>query len=545
MDKLIVMSLGFSNMNHLPSGAITSTHVDNINPSVRVGSTRLPYLDYNRDFRVTSDLDEEEAFAQTVRLKTLVPDIPQQLLESSMDHGGEGLEDNNISYSSSSPFARDLGWSFFVPNGVSASFFSSTSGGVGGNDSSPLVLTPDRNHPSSAASSSSSEFLRSFLKLHQKWVDDRILEYGSIVFRGFGDLEDAAGSSRETAAIGKEILRAFAPRNNNNNNNDNNNNNNNSEDNSSSPSLDARKRFEYYLVSETGGSEPESLSSVRRSTDVVSSRTKRAGPTQQRLTEISARTRLTDWRGIYDDLPKKLRRKLNEKRLLYKRRTHLVPAASPEILLPFHGSSSVSSREMATIYAGDEDADTTELYTTDTAAAAAAAAGIKLSSWFWLFGSTNKKVFEKTYLQIVEPILQQGGTTSIVDERRFVSDAFQYHPQTNEKIWFELAHRFHWTSLPSELLADFKHTKNPWILAKAAKEATSSLWKQLRWSGSRSSLQRQHHEPETITVAFGDGTPISWWEMHQIRKAIKHNVARPPWKPGDFLVVDGLSMGLQ
>lgn len=480
--------------NHLPGGDVSGTHVGNTGSSARLGRTYLPYLNYDLElFRNPSDLDVPDTTHRR-------PELP------STEHGWEGLIDI-----SSSPTAFDLGWSIFVPNGVSASLFSTSGGRI--IDSSPLVLTPDRKYhnpageEASSSSMPSSEILRSFLRTNQKWIDEQILEYGAVVFRGFAEPKDAdsSSSSNKIAAIGKEILRAFNPGN------------------------DTRKGFGCYVISENS-SGTESLSSTGQYT--VLGGTKGSYPT--RLSEISAHTRLTDWREIHDDLPPNLRRKLTEKHLLYKR-SLLVEPASPEKLLPFRRSSSSNINERTT---ADED-DITEID--------AGAAGTKPSSWFRLFGSTNKKAFEKTYRQIVEPIVQQQEKTAgMFEERLFVSEAFRCHPRTNEKIWFELAHRFHWTSLSAELLADFARTKNPWTLARAMRKASVSVWKRLCGeSFPRPSSQRRQQEPETTTVSFGDGTPVSWWEMHQIRRAIRKNTAKHPWKPGDLLVADGLSMGLQ
>jgi hypothetical protein len=486
------VALANKNTNDLPSGDVTDTRVGSTRLSAhRVGTTYLPYLNY--------DLEMD------------VPDIAHRRLElPSTEQNWEGPSGRNIAIGGSSSSSLSspstiipLGFSFYVPNGVSASLFS-TNRGRRIDSSSPLVLTPDRkdHNPSAGGEeASSSEFLHSFLRTNQKWILEQILDYGAVVFRGFADPVVAGSSSgSEIPAIGKEILRAFNPR------------------------SDTRNGFGCYVISEKRcGTEPHS-STGRYSSTLLGGTSTGSHPTT-RISELSAQSRLTDWRGIHDDLPPKLRRKLTEKNLLYIR-SHLVPPASSQILLPLQ---KISGSEITTV----DDDGITEIVAT----------GEKPSPWFQLFGSTNKKAFEKAYQQIVEPIVQQQleKAAGMVEERFFVCEAFRCHPLTNEKIWFEHAHRFHWTSLPAEILSDFARTKNPWTLARAVGEASVSFWNRLL-RGSRSFPQRKS---ETTTVTFGDGTPVSCWEMHQIRRAIRKNTAQHAWQTGDLLVVDGLSMGLK
>ena len=44
-----------------------------------------------------------------------------------------------------------------------------------------------------------------------------------------------------------------------------------------------------------------------------------------------------------------------------------------------------------------------------------------------------------------------------------------------------------------------------------------------------------------LNVTYGDGTPISLWEMHQIRKAIHNNMVFNRWEQGDVLLIDNFS----
>jgi len=497
--------LGFSSANILPGGEFTSPHA-----ATTIFSTRLGYLDYDMDTGAWGNLDEEKTFdivpgdtnTQRRRNKTS--------REQTQRWGGL-----NELCSYSSPTSFPLGFSCFVPNGVSASLFSTTRNGIP-DPSSPLVLAP------SSIPSSSSEFLRSFLGKNEQWVQERILEHGAVVFRGFADLP----LDREATAVGKEILRAFGSK-------------------SSNPNKGprplscaaARKGFQFYRISVTRSKIAPQFP-VERHVEAHSSQ--QGSSSTPRLVEIDARTGLTDWRGIYDDLPPRLRSKLEDKQLSYQR-TDLVPdTMAPKTLLTLHGRDSRTSRT-----------DTTQM--DSTFATFADNHGTNASPYFQLYGSTDKNLFGKTYQKLVE----QAGILKEKSGTAFVCDAFRSHPHTGEKIWFELAHRFHWTSLSSELWADFSRTKNLLTLVRATRATSVALWKRLRyWRKNNSnpprslmaSSQRGEKEQQlgaTTSVTFGDGTPISWMEMSQIRKAIKRNTAQYPWRPGDLLVVDGLIMGLQ
>lgn len=44
-----------------------------------------------------------------------------------------------------------------------------------------------------------------------------------------------------------------------------------------------------------------------------------------------------------------------------------------------------------------------------------------------------------------------------------------------------------------------------------------------------------------LDVTYGDGTPISVNEMHQIRQTIHKNMVFSQWQQGDLLMIDNLS----
>merc|ERR1711976_1079211 len=100
------------------------------------------------------------------------------------------------------------------------------------------------------------------------------------------------------------------------------------------------------------------------------------------------------------------------------------------------------------------------------------------SPWLSLYGSKNKKVLETAYKKFLDEV------SYFSEEREFICEAFRRHPQTNQKIWFELAHRFHWTSLPAQFISEFKYSKNPWALVRAVGAVSNGLWKRLRRSNT-------------------------------------------------------------
>ena len=442
----------------------------------RPGSTSLPYLNYDLDFGLNDSIGLEE---NERNIRSRFADSTSQQKTYSDQETWEGL--SNVMGSPSSGFA--LGYSLFVPKGVSVSFLTTDRRTP---KLSPLIVTPDQTNRN-LGDNTMKDSLRSFLNTYQKWVDERVLEYGGIVFRGFGGA-DHTKSIEEITAAGKEILRAF-----------------------SNDTEGIRKEFEYYLVSNINS---KGLQHTSRKKD--------AQPL--RLTKISTETKITDWRSIHGDLPSNLQRKLDEKHLLYKR-TDLVKKKIQD-----NRSFQKRNNEVFMNHNNGEENISDAIATATTS-----------SSWLELYGSTNKKVFETAYNQLLEKTLY------FPQESEFVCEAFRRHPQTNQKIWFELAHRFHWTSLPAQFITEFKYSKNPWALVRAVGAASNGLWKRLRRSNTTplNSSRRYSQENDNISVAFGDGKPISWWEMHQIRRAINKNTEHFSWKPGDILVVDGLSLGVQ
>jgi hypothetical protein len=259
---------------------------------------------------------------------------------------------------------------------------------------------------------------------------------------------------------------------------------------------DEEDGFEFYFVSNIEGTSKSHFpfESVYPDLRLI------ASPNKQHVKPIYSGTTLTNFRKVYHDLPPRLRTKLLTKKLLY---TRTVPATVPSLL--------------ARRYAIDDAA--------------------RKKSWFQLFGTTNKRHTEQMYRQIRSYAIQKG---RINDEdtfaTEFLSEAFQLHPKTKEWIFFKHAHVFHWTTFPAELFRASRGTKNVNILGHALLVGIKSFWRY----GIR---RRKSMLP--VQVTFGDGKPISIWEMHQIRKAVRKNMTDIQLQEGDLLIIDGHSMSIR
>jgi alpha-ketoglutarate-dependent taurine dioxygenase len=201
---------------------------------------------------------------------------------------------------------------------------------------------------------------------------------------------------------------------------------------------------------------------------------------------VGGETALADFRKVYRDLPHKLRQKLVKKKLLYRRTHHKI---------------------------GEEN-------THDVAA---------MLSWPDLFGTYDKRQVEIMSQKSGMPVRWEGPSNdTFVSE--FQSEPFQLHPTTGEPVFFNHANVFHWTSFPAELFAAFHRTKDTRFLRHALRVGAKSIWKY--------GIRRQKM---SLHVSFGDGSPISVWEIHQIRKAIHKNMVYNRWQKGDLLLVDNFS----
>ena len=198
-------------------------------------------------------------------------------------------------------------------------------------------------------------------------------------------------------------------------------------------------------------------------------------------------TAIADFRKVYHDLPEGLREKLAKKKIMYRRTLHREPCKG---------------------------------FTRDVAS---------LQSWPTVFGTDDKD----RILQIAAAENNPGKWTG-KDNDTFVSetisDPFQLHPVTNEPVWFNHAQVFHWTTFPAELFFAFRRTGDFRFLWHWMVVGVHSVWK-YGVLGHKMGLD----------ASFGDGTPFSVWEAHQIRHAIHKNMVFSRWQKGDILMIDNWS----
>jgi alpha-ketoglutarate-dependent taurine dioxygenase len=153
----------------------------------------------------------------------------------------------------------------------------------------------------------------------------------------------------------------------------------------------------------------------------------------------------------------------------------------------------------------------------------------EMLGWEDLFGTQDKASVEQICRDEGTPFEWTGPNKDV-----FVSvthsPAFQVHPVTGHAVWFNHAQVFHWTTFAAELWFAFRRTHELRLLLHF-------LWIAL-YSGIRYGLLRHKM---SLQADFGDGSPISVWEMHQIRTAIHRNMVFSRWHKGDLLLLDNFS----
>jgi hypothetical protein len=149
--------------------------------------------------------------------------------------------------------------------------------------------------------------------------------------------------------------------------------------------------------------------------------------------------------------------------------------------------------------------------------------------WPEMFGTSDKKEVERLLHEENMP-MQWEGRNQDTFVSKFQTEAFHNHPETNKAVWFNHAQVFHWTSFPAELFAAFRRTRD-WRCWGHALHVTARPVIQY------GVLRRKM----ALHVSFGDGTPLSSWEMHQICKAVHKIMVFDRWHQGDLLLIDNFS----
>mmetsp|Transcript_8802 Transcript_8802/g.15313 ORF Transcript_8802/g.15313 Transcript_8802/m.15313 type:complete len:477 (+) Transcript_8802:462-1892(+) len=198
-------------------------------------------------------------------------------------------------------------------------------------------------------------------------------------------------------------------------------------------------------------------------------------------------TSLCDFRKVYQDLDPVLRNKFETKKVLYNR-TH----------------KKVGDR-----------------YTFDV--------GAKLS-WAQMFGTSSEQEVDAICEKEDAPDVQWIGPKKDTFYQEWKDDACQLHPVTMEKVWFNHAQVFHWSTFPAELWYAFTRIGDIRFLLRSIIIAIIAVIKYCVL-GHRMALD----------IRFGDGSPISFSEMSKVRNAVHKNMVFSTWQKGDIMCIDNFS----
>jgi hypothetical protein len=188
-------------------------------------------------------------------------------------------------------------------------------------------------------------------------------------------------------------------------------------------------------------------------------------------------TALCDFRKVYQDISPQLREKLQSKKMKYTR-THFKVG---------------------------------EKYTYDVGA---------MLGWPMLFGTPDKQQVESIVQEEEAPAVQwtrpRPNNDTFVQE--WIDEPFQRHPVTNEMVWFNHSQVFHWPTFPMELFYAFCRVKDFHLLLHFL---VVSIFCVIKYGLMGYKM--------ALNTTFGDGSPIAFHEMNEIRSAIHRN------KKGDIL----------
>mmetsp|Transcript_8548 Transcript_8548/g.12416 ORF Transcript_8548/g.12416 Transcript_8548/m.12416 type:complete len:450 (+) Transcript_8548:176-1525(+) len=198
-------------------------------------------------------------------------------------------------------------------------------------------------------------------------------------------------------------------------------------------------------------------------------------------------TALCDFRVVYNEMNPKLREKLLTKKIKYVR-THSIVG---------------------------------EKYTHDVAA---------MLGWPEMFGTSSKDEVERLVKEENGSPVQWVGPNKDTFRQEWVDEPFQLHPTSNEPVWFNHIQTFHWTTFAAELWFSFCRIKDIRLLIKCIIVIINSVIKYAILG-----YQMNLH------VCFGDGEPISFWEMREIRRAVHRNTVLYRWQKGDICCIDNFS----
>jgi hypothetical protein len=203
---------------------------------------------------------------------------------------------------------------------------------------------------------------------------------------------------------------------------------------------------------------------------------------------MGGETALCDFRKVYQDLPAELREKLATKKIKYTRK-HLKVG---------------------------------EKYTFDVGA---------MLGWAKIFGTSDPKEVEAICRQEDAAPAQWIGPNKDIFLQEWIDEPFQKHPVTGETVWFNHSQVFHWTTFPAEMWHSIRRI-NGWKLL--IHFIVVSIFTFIKYGilGYKMALN----------TTFGDGSPITFKEMNEIRAAIHKNMVFSRWEKGDILCIDNFSV---
>eukprot|EP01082_Thalassiosira_pseudonana_P003892 g3503.t1 g3503 contig12:2202300-2203580(-) len=147
--------------------------------------------------------------------------------------------------------------------------------------------------------------------------------------------------------------------------------------------------------------------------------------------------------------------------------------------------------------------------------------------WTQLFATSDRNEVEQICHEEGAPQPRWIGDNEDTFFQQWEDEPTQLHPITNDRVWFNHAQVFHWSTFPAELWFSFCRLGDIRFLIRCIFMWIVVVIK-YRLLGYRMALD----------VRFGDGTPISVHEMNQVRKAIHNNLVFSSWQRGDILCID-------
>lgn len=147
--------------------------------------------------------------------------------------------------------------------------------------------------------------------------------------------------------------------------------------------------------------------------------------------------------------------------------------------------------------------------------------------WPEIFGTSSMEEVEKICAAEGEEVHWENGDTFVSS---WQSEAFQLHPISKEPVWFNHSQVFHWSTFPAELFHAFKRTWEIRYLLNCIFVSIVCIVKYVILGHTMS-----------LNITFGDGSPITFWEMQEIRHTVHKNMVYNRWRKGDVLLLDNFS----